>query len=1262
MSNKNFRRCGNLQSESSTFVGRARLLATLEKRLHDSRLVTVTGVGGVGKSRTVLRLAHMVRAQYPDGVWCVDVARLKDASAVEQAIAAALGLTDGSSRAESPSLREWVGERHLLLVLDTCEHLVRGCAQLVHELLKAAPKIKVLVTSRQPLHLPYERVVPVPPLEVPGRHPVFANESVQLFAAKAEDSATGFVLDEGNLGAVAELCRRLDGIPLAIELAAARLRGSSVEQLLADRRSLLTGADRAELPRHQTLRAAIAWSHELCEPAERLLWARLSVFARDFELDAVSCVCADERLPAESIPELLSALVDKSILIFRNDRAGGRYRLLDSLAEYGGECLDELRQSDELRRRHLEYYLSLARRSEDAWSGPRQIYWFVRMRQEHGNVRAAIEYALGSAGKEVLALRLLSSLWFMWVCCGFARDGQQYIEQALAANPELSEERCNALWVLSYVYSAQGNSEGAQSMAETCKAEAGEIGDARAATLAVKMLGTAALLRGDLREALELLRTAVAFTPDLSELNPGLAPAIVEQALVLTAQGDPAEAEAVLRDCLRTCEERGELWVSSHAYWALAGSALATSRVDEALMNVRASLRIKQRFHDTLGTLLALETAARIFLALGQPPLAARLLGALEENWRTNGPPQMGAPWMTGEHEACRQECRRQLGDPLYEATFEEGRSLGLDEASALALGEWDVPESTALEIRVTDGDDGAFAKVEDAVVQVAGAFGFEVPTAHRSPNQRYAMKFRAAATEGTVDEQLEEMDRALRDEAPRGGMAQSGAVEALITAMEGVDRAVVLVEQTLLVAVRGKIVRRRLPAAEQAYLDNHRYLFNDPDDLLHELDQLEADGKTDELRQTRPKHRETIVRELGEPAARALDDMAAALNYEISVSTPQWAKSGHTESRLLALVVTPPPNDDEPVCKVVAKVCPPGPASHEPARHHSALTESPENFCKNHLVGLKRYSPAIGGAGGYVLLQDVAGGSFTEMCQMAELESPREIISAFEAVFRGLICEWNGNRPKLHADIGSDNYLRSELREKFQERGKLRLWAQEKGLLRPDRRWIVFMGERTPQLLPNPLAMVSGDVVARHNVQHLRGLTHGDLHTGNILIPRTWKGELLPEHFRLVDLTTFDKSAPLTRDPAMLVLSIVARHIPQDPRAEEELFDQIVRGGENHDLFTPLMLLARDVGGELITHGFRDDWRNQMLLSLQAAALLHCTFANLDRHARWWFFRLAARCGAEYLRSTDSWQSPNEQPGLLRLEDMGDFHMPPRS
>ncbi|GAA3163713.1 hypothetical protein GCM10010466_63290 [Planomonospora alba] len=560
-----WRRDGNLPNELTNFIGRTRLLAGLKQRLQEpeTRLVTLTGIGGVGKSRTALRVAHLVRGQFADGVWFADLARLQDAGMVRHTITSALGIADQSARSADETLSEWVGDREILLIIDTCEHLVDACARLFEDLLRTSPRLRILATSRQSLNAQGEHTVAVPPLSVPGDVPgenPFTNESVQLFAARAGAVVPSFQLDERNIEPVSELCRRLDGIPLAIELAAVRLRALSVEQILAlltDRFSLLAGASRTALPRHQTLRAAIGWSHELCEPAERLLWARLSVFAGDFELEAARYVCAGDSLPGEDVTDLISSLVEKSILLSVATPSGHRYRLIDTLRDYGEEWLDKLGETEAVRRRHRDYYLQLARRGEEAWSGPRQVYWYVRMRHEHDNIRVALDYCLTRPEEMRLGLQLLSSLWFMWVACGLAREGRLYLEKALELVSQPSPERCKALWVLSYVLSSQGNISGAMEAAERCSSDAVRVGDSGAVILATKMLGTAAFLQGDLQKASALLGVAIEFHRSGRELNPGLLPSIVELSMVLLMQNEPAEAEVLLRDCITVCTQRG---------------------------------------------------------------------------------------------------------------------------------------------------------------------------------------------------------------------------------------------------------------------------------------------------------------------------------------------------------------------------------------------------------------------------------------------------------------------------------------------------------------------------------------------------------------------------------------------------------------------------------------------------------------------------------------------------------------------------------
>ncbi|MEU8206909.1 ATPase [Streptosporangium sp. NPDC049046] len=689
-----WRRDGNLPNELTSFVGRTRLLTTLRQRLGEHRLVTVTGIGGVGKSRTALRIAHQMRGDFKDGVWFADLARLQDPGMVRHTITSALGIADQSARSADETLVEWLGDREILLIIDTCEHLVDACGTLFEDLLGSARGLTILATSRQSLNCRGEHTVTIPPLTVPGDssgEDVFTNEAVQLFVTRASAVVPNFMLDEGNIGPVAELCRRLDGIPLAIELAAVRMRALSVEQilgLLADRFSLLAGASRTALPRHQTLRAAIGWSHELCEPAERLLWARLSVFAGDFELDAARYVCSGDNLPSEDIMELISSLVEKSILLSDGTPSGHRYRLIDTLRQYGEEWLDKLGESAVIRERHRDYYLQLAKRSEDAWSGARQVYWYVRMRHEHDNIRVALDHCLRTPGEVQAGLKLLSSLWFMWVACGLAREGRLYLEKTLELARQPSPDRCKALWVLSYINSAQGNITGAIEAAEQCSSDAVRVGDSGAVILATKMLGTAAFLQNDLQKASALLGVAIEFHKSGRELNPGLLPSIVELSMVLLIQNEPAEAEVLLRDCIAVCTQRGELWLRSYAIYALASVYQVMGRSPEAMSNAREALRLKRYFHDVLGIGLAIEVVAKQALEDGQAELAARLMGGGQANWRTFGMPQLGSPFFNSEHDRCVKECRRILGEEAHEKAFAQGKKLNLEELIVLALGD----------------------------------------------------------------------------------------------------------------------------------------------------------------------------------------------------------------------------------------------------------------------------------------------------------------------------------------------------------------------------------------------------------------------------------------------------------------------------------------------------------------------------------------------------------------------------------------------
>ncbi|HEX4815151.1 MAG TPA: hypothetical protein VFV66_20610, partial [Nonomuraea sp.] len=386
---------GNLPPELTSLVGRRTELDQIRRACRRSRLVTLTGVGGVGKSRLALRAAADLRPEFGGGAWLVELSPLDDGILLPHAIAEVLRLTDQTTRPMAEVLAEHLSGHDVLLVLDTCEHLVPSCARTVDRLLAAVPGLRVLATSRRPLEVPGEFVYVVDPLPVPAAGAVDAagQDAVALLADRAADSVPEFEVNEHNAAAVVRLCRRLEGIPLAIELAAARLRDLPVEQLadrLDDRfATLADDSAAAGPPWHRALRTAVGWSHELCEPAERLLWARVSVFAGDFDAEAVRRVCADDRLPAADVGLLLDALADESILTWLPTGAGERYRMLDTLREYGAGWLRVLGEEAELRRRHRDHYLALAARGAAGWLGPGQASWYDRMIGEHDNLRAA---------------------------------------------------------------------------------------------------------------------------------------------------------------------------------------------------------------------------------------------------------------------------------------------------------------------------------------------------------------------------------------------------------------------------------------------------------------------------------------------------------------------------------------------------------------------------------------------------------------------------------------------------------------------------------------------------------------------------------------------------------------------------------------------------------------------------------------------------------------------------------------------------------
>src|SRR5215216_666932 len=431
----------NLPIQLTSFIGREKEIVEVKRELLGDRFVTLTGPGGTGKTRLALQVGAELLELFPDGVWLVELASLSDSILVPQTVAAVLGIRESAGRPILTLLTDYLRNKELLLILDNCEHLLSSSAQLVTSLLQACPYLCILATSRESLNIPGEFSFRVPSLSIPEmRHlPSLAEltqyESVQLFIERAEIMQPGFALTDTNAPAITQICQRLDGIPLAIELAVARVKVMPLEQVTArldNRFRLLTGGSRTALPRHQTLRALIDWSHDLLSKAERTLLRRLSVFAGGWTLEAAEAICAGERLERDEVLDLLTQLVNKSLVISDHEsEAEARYRLLETIRQYARERLVEAGGGEKVRDRHLAYYLKFAERTEPELRGPHQIAWLDRLEKEVDNLRAALEWALDvnvEAG-----LRMASALLWFWHIRSGKSEGIDWLERALSA-------------------------------------------------------------------------------------------------------------------------------------------------------------------------------------------------------------------------------------------------------------------------------------------------------------------------------------------------------------------------------------------------------------------------------------------------------------------------------------------------------------------------------------------------------------------------------------------------------------------------------------------------------------------------------------------------------------------------------------------------------------------------------------------------------------------------------------------------------------
>ncbi|MGW7575492.1 ATP-binding protein [Streptomyces sp. NPDC054765] len=701
------RKPGNLPVELNRFLGRQDELATLARELESSRLVTLTGLGGIGTSRLARHGAAILQDRFCDGVWLVELASLREPHLLDHTVAEVLGAADHSGRPVRAALCDLLADRDLLLVLDGYEHLVDACAELTGQLLRRAPGLRVLAAGRRPLGLDGERNVPLGPLNTA--------DATALFADRAAAVVAGFTVGPSNEMAVTQLCDRLDGIPLALELAAGRLRALSVDQVLHrldDRFRLLTGTrPRRSLglsaplgqggppslapaplaqgnppPRHRTLRTAIGWSHELCTSGERLLWARLSVFAGQFDLEAAEYVCSGPELPADELLDVLAELVAQSVLVREETAAGVRYRMLETVRAYGEDWLAATPDAGRLRRRHRDWYLGLATFCELDWFSSRQAEIAVRIEAELPNLRVALEQSLQSPADTHLGQYLAGTLWFYWVGCGRLAEGRHWLDRALELEGNHDEARMKALWVAGYVAVVQGDTVGALGALQECREEAERTGNATAAAYALHRTGCLALVCDDMPRAEKLLRAALLRYREIGELNSNVLLAQVELAMAVAFRGELADAVRLCEDVVEVCEEHGERWTLAYAQYVLAYAAWSRGDGGRARALLEECLAIDHTFHDLLGAVLAIELLALVTLGEGDAEEAAVLQGAAGRIWPSVGLPLFGSRHFHHPHARCEEQARERLGAARYEYCRRAGERLDLDAAVARVL------------------------------------------------------------------------------------------------------------------------------------------------------------------------------------------------------------------------------------------------------------------------------------------------------------------------------------------------------------------------------------------------------------------------------------------------------------------------------------------------------------------------------------------------------------------------------------------------
>ncbi|SDD22670.1 ATP-binding protein [Actinokineospora iranica] len=680
------------RGELTSYVGRQREGAQVRRLLNEARLITLTGPGGVGKTRLAARVATEVSEQFQDGVVFVGLAEVRDPALLVDMMADRLGLLDQSSKLVSRIVIDHLRTRRLLLVLDNCEHLVDACAEFARVVLAECPDVVLLATSRQSLGVVGEQVLAVPPLAVPDEatppEDLARFDSVRLFLDRAAGVSRTFQASPENSADLVRLCRQLEGLPLAIELAAVRTRSLSPRQIaerLTRRLALLTsGAARTAPRRQQTLRATVDWSHDLCSPAEQAVWARASVFAGSFDLDAGEHVCGG----VGEVLDLIDGLLDKSVLI-REEPDGRddvvRYRMLETLREYGHEKLVESGDADRVARLHRDWFDRLTATADAQWAGPDQIAWAVRLRQDHANLRAALGWSVAEPGEAEVALRMASRLDEYWTLRGSNTEARMWLNRALAATPPDHPDRAFALTRAAGYAFWQFDVDAAGA----CLAEADTLGagDETVTAHITHVRGLGALLCGEFAEAAKLSAETTAFFRARGDHRRELHPLFL-LAMSTAVTGDLETARRVVERAVALTESTGNAYYHSMSLYGRQCVEVLYGDLDVSIAAGRAGLRACLLIGNRFGRAHHIESLAWAACRQGDHSRAATLFGAAAALWETVGSSPEHPVSLSVPHFWHLESTREALGAARFDDRHAAGRAMSDEDATRYALSE----------------------------------------------------------------------------------------------------------------------------------------------------------------------------------------------------------------------------------------------------------------------------------------------------------------------------------------------------------------------------------------------------------------------------------------------------------------------------------------------------------------------------------------------------------------------------------------------